>query len=105
MKETLKNYLILRDTELTLQGIKSYWEVKTSNDALDAWADLSLKVRSSNNREIKQFYLERLEKIHTLVQRHDKVVYDFKKLEVEYQKLFDRYSEQVEVNRNLQKEF
>lgn len=100
-----RNYLILRDTELELIGKRNYWETKIASEALEAWVDISLKVRSSKNKEIKQFYLERLSKFHTFMQRHDKVVYDFKKLEVEYTSLYNSYTELLDVVNKLKNEF
>ena len=105
MKEILKSHLLRRATELTLQESKSLWDTNTYNEAIDAWSDISLKVMESKNEDVKAWYQERLTKLHTLFRRQEKLLFDIKRMEVEYKKLYDRYQDEVEVNKRLQEEF
>ena len=102
MKETLKSHLLRRDAELTIQESKSLWDTNTYNEAIDAWSDISLKVMEAKNEDVKQWYQDRLTKIHTVFRRQEKLLFDLKRMEVEYQKLYDRYQDEVEVNKKLE---
>lgn len=103
--EILKNHLIRRDVELSLLQQKGYWDSEIENNAIDAWADLRLKVDPMKEGGAKSFWLDGLEKIHTLIKRHAKIQHDFKKLEVEYNKLHERYMQTTELNNKLKEEF
>ena len=103
--EDRNNFLELRSTELTLIEETEAWEVNTYNEAIDAWIEVHLKVNNVKNEQSKSWYKDKLMKIHTLFRRHEKVLFDKKRLEVQYKKLYDMYQQQVELNRNLQKDF
>lgn len=105
MKDTLKNHLIRRDTELSLIEQTKHWDTKVYNEAIDAWIELTVRVNRTKNEEIRKEYLDKLNIIHTLFDRFGKLLFDKERLESEYKNLYDRYDEQVEINRNLEKDF
>ena len=100
------NYLHERNARLTLmekgQILDSLLEVEASS----AWIDMMLKVKSyKSSEEVSNFWKDNLIKVERVINELRDVKGELSRLETEYQNLYSRYLEVVELNRKLAEEF
>ena len=105
MKDNIKSHLIRRDTELSFLEQTKAWDSKVYYEAVDALSELGLILNKAKSEETRENLLDKWRKVFTFVERHDKIKADLDRLTVEYNRLYAKYAHQVEINRNLQKEF
>jgi len=100
------NYLHERNARLTLMEKGQILDSLTEVEASSAWIDMMLKVKSSNSsEEVSNFWKDNLIKVERVINELRDVKGELSRLETEYQKLYSRYLEVVELNRKLEKEF
>ena len=100
------NYLHERNVRLTLMEKGQILDSLTELEASSAWIDMMLKVKSSNSRgEVQDFWQDNLIKVERVINELRGVKGELCRLETEYQKLYSRYLEVVELNRKLAEEF
>lgn len=85
------NWLALRDAELKLTENRNYWDDSVENDFIEAFANLMEKVLPMKEGKPKEFWVENLMKMHTLIRRHQKIKHDYGKLERSYESLYADY--------------
>lgn len=100
------NYLHERNARLTLMEKGQILDSLIEVEASSAWIDMMIKVKSSNSSEDAQhFWKDNLIKVERVINELRDVKGELCRLETEYQKLYSRYLEVVELNRKLEKEF
>src|SRR5699024_2800487 len=100
------NYLHERNARLTLMEKGQILDSLTEVEASSAWIDMMLKVKSSSSsEEVSNFWKDNLIKVERVINELRDVKGEHSRLETEYQKLYSRYLEVVELNRKLEKEF
>lgn len=105
MNKTQQDLLIRRDVELTLHEETKAWDAKIYFDAHEALIELHLVVNKAKTEGSRTKYLKCINDIRLFMDRNDKIKADLDRLTVEYNRLYARYAHQVELNRNLQKDF
>lgn len=105
MNKTHQDYLIRRDVELKILEDTRAWDNEIYYNAHEALIEIALIINKSKNEEKRKLYLDYINNIRTFMDRNDKIKADLDRLTVEYNRLYARYAHQVELNRNLQKEF
>lgn len=105
MTKENRDRLIRRDVELTLHEETKTWDAKVYFDAHEALIELALVVNKAKTEESRTRYLRYISDIRLFMDRNDKIKADLDRLTVEYNRLYARYANQVEVNVKLQKEF
>lgn len=102
----VKSYLHERNARLTLLEKQQLLDSKVELQASSAWIDMMIKVKSSNSSEDAQhFWIDNLIKVERVINELRDVKSELCRIEVEYRKLYHKYSEIVELNAKLQKEF
>lgn len=99
------NWLTLRDAELTLLNEKNYWDDSVENDFVESFANLMEKVLPMKDGKPKEFWVENLMKMHTLIRRHQKIKHDYGKLERSYESLYTEYQRICEIVEEERKNF
>lgn len=100
------NYLIERDVKLKLLGRERLRDSYLEGECSSAWIEMMFKVKSQpDDSEARKFWEDRLNILHKLFDDRTEMLQEVIRLETEYQKLYMRYSEQVEVNKKLQENF
>lgn len=100
------NYLHERNARLTLMEKGQILDSLIEVEASSAWIDMMLKVKSSkSSEEVSNFWKDNLIKVERVINELRDVKGELCRLETEYQKLYSRYLEVVELNRKLAEEF
>ena len=105
MTKEYRDFLIRRDVELTLHEETKAWDAKIYFDAHEALIELALVVNKAKTEGSRKKYLDYINKIRIFIDRNDKIKADLDRLTVEYNRLYARYANQVEVNVKLKEEF
>ncbi len=100
-----KNYLAEREARLRILERKSYKDSLVQVEASSAFIECTLRVMESNNEEAKTWWRERLNLMERVIDENVKLHNEIEVLEWEYKKLYSKYSEMVEINRRLEKDF
>lgn len=100
------NYLHERNARLTLMEKGQILDSLIEVEASSAWIDMMLKVKSSkSSEEVSNFWKDNLIKVERVINELRDVKGELCRLEAEYKSLYRKYSEMVELNSKLQKEF
>jgi len=100
-----KNYLAEREARLRILERKSYKDSLVQVEASSAFIECTLKVMESNNKDAREWWTERLNKLERVLDENVTLNNELEVLEWEYKKLYNMYLEMVEINRRLQDEF